>query len=250
VSDISSFGNPVPVVAPDGTVYVFYAHFDAASFSIEFVKSTNGGASWSAPGFVASNIPNPGIFLLKSSDPDYGTVAGHGLLSFGNPAAAAAPDGSLYVAWADVGNGTCNFSFGPGLATPCSNADVRLSVSHNGGASWSSPVKVSDDAGTTDQFQPGLAIQRDGKVSLTWYDCRLDPNNINYDIFYTYTIDAATFLPNVRVTDQSSGVPAGFQRYLGLWNGPGTYRDQIFPVWVDRRTGVGTIMTSSAKTSN
>src|SRR5262249_36573985 len=157
--------------------------------------------------------------------------------------------GSLFVAWTDVASGTCNFVFS-GSPEPCSDANVRLSVSHNGGASWSAPVKVSDDAGTTDQFEPGLAVQRDGKIRLTRDAPRLDSNNINYDIFYTYTTDGVTFLPNVRVTDQSSGVPAGVNRYLGQWNGPGTYRDQIFPVWVDNRTGIRTIFTSSAKTSN
>src|SRR5438445_7174126 len=52
----------VPVVGPDGTVYVFYITFNEVlgGMSVRFNKSTNGGLTWSPGAAVASGLPSPG----------------------------------------------------------------------------------------------------------------------------------------------------------------------------------------------
>src|SRR5712692_1613369 len=67
-----------PVVAPDGTVFVFYADFiqGTGPLTIRCSKSTNGGVSFDpcntagdGKGVVASGLPSPGRFRLKNADP-------------------------------------------------------------------------------------------------------------------------------------------------------------------------------------
>jgi len=234
--DKSRFG-ALPAIAADGSVYLFYSEFPSSfgtgPLSIRFARSTDGGLTWTVPADVASGLPSPGFFRLKNADPQYGMVPETGLVGITLPSAAAAPDGALFVAWVDFPQGACTLDGSDD--PPCTNADVRLSVSRDGGTTWTLPVKVSDETNATDQFLPWIATHPDGRLSLVWQDRRLDASNVNYDTFYTNTLDGATFLPNVRVTSASS--PLGTVNFIGDYNGLAVTADSIFPVWTDTRFG-------------
>src|SRR3989441_5098791 len=146
---ISQLGT-LPVVAPDGTVYVFYAESNntMGSLGIMFAKSADGGLTWSPPGAVATHLPSPAFFNLRNADPKFGSAAGPGLFSNSMPAASIAPDGTIFVAWVDFPQGSCLDVLSN--HAPCTNSDVRLSVSRDGGNSWTAPVKVSDETNSTD----------------------------------------------------------------------------------------------------
>ena len=223
----------LPVVAPGGAVYVFYAHYrpGMASLDVEFSRSDDGGATWSAPADVASGLRSTGSFRLKNADPGFGSVAETGLIGNGFPSAATAPDGTLHVAWTDFAQGACMEFGGPRPA--CSNADVRLSSSRDGGQSWSVPVRVNDDATLSDQFHPWIAAHPDGLISLVWLDRRRDPLNVDYDVFYTNTADGQMFLPGAKVNSAPSllGTEARIGEYPGLVASPGG----VVAAWPDFR---------------
>ncbi len=250
LADFSTRGlfGALPVVGPDGSVYVFWADFlfNTGPMSIMFAKSTDGGSKWSKPSAVASNLPSPSFFRLKNSDPKWDTTPQYGIEANSLPTAAVATDGRLYIAWADFPSGRCvndQTSF-----EPCENADVRMSLSGDQGKSWSLPVKVSDETGGSDQFYPAIAVHPGGLLSLSWQDKRLDPLNENFDTYYTNTRDGATFLPNVRVSDATS--LAGNTATLDFdYNSMAVGPDTIFPVWCDLRTGNGDIYTSVGRLS-
>src|SRR5262249_8215095 len=86
-------------------------------------------------------------------------------------------------------------------------ADVFLSISNDGGATWSAPMRVNDDATTHDNWQPSLAISPDGsRIGVFWYDRRLDPNNTLIDRFGAIGIvgdGTVVFTPNFRISDTS-----------------------------------------------
>jgi hypothetical protein len=223
----------LPVVAPDGTAYVFYADFvsNTGPLAIRFSRSTDGGVTWSAPQTVASNLPSPGRFRLRNADPRFGAVAGAGFRANSFPTAAIAPGGTIYVAWMDFPAGSCTDDRSG--RPPCENADVRLASSADGGVTWTSPVKVSDEKNGTDQFFPWIASHSDGRLSLIWQDKRLDPSNVNFDTFYTSTLDGQDFRKNVRASSATS--LTGSTTFIGDYNYLAVSGSDVFPVWTDRR---------------
>lgn len=165
-----------PTVAPDGTVYVFWdgstrlATFD----STWFVKSTDGGATFSKPAKVADLV-------------DIRPIADAAFRVNSYPAAAVAPNGDVYVAWstnlADAG-GLCL----AGGTVGCHSAAV-YARSTDGGATWSAPVPinpaldaqnrtpdgytaetpVAPDTHRVDSLWPAIAITPTGRVYMSYY---------------------------------------------------------------------------------
>ena len=212
----------IPAVGADGSVYV--AWFDCAirGGDRELVrKSTDGGVTFS-PAVAA------GSGLTRCPDPLPG--ARFRLSGEAAPSIAADPtDASrVFVAWSSC--------------TPTAQADVFLSRSTNGGASWSpTPLRINDDGASNprDQFFPAITVDDQGVVRAMWGDDRLDTVNAgghNYDIFAAASTDhGAGFGTNVRVTTQSSNPDVD--------NG-GTFIGDYFaiapcgtPVWGDTRNG-------------
>ena len=183
-----------PVVAPDGTLYVFFEGSTRfAQLSSQYlVKSTDGGESFSKPIAVStvSDIISPANTVFRVN-------------SF--PAAASAPNGDLYVAWsAEVPNSGATFAGDPNCASfivggtavgaNCHAAAV-YSKSTNGGLSWSAPAPIFSalDAssrtadgypvtqpsggtlaapsprGRVESFWPGVAISPSGRVYMSAY---------------------------------------------------------------------------------
>lgn len=117
-----------PAVGPDGTVYVFWegATRLAALNSIWVVKSTDGGMTWSKP--VA-------ISQLRAILP----VSNTAFRVNSYPAAAAAPNGDLYVTWSSLMSDSTG-DLCPARTNSGCHATALLSKSTDGGTTWSAPV--------------------------------------------------------------------------------------------------------------
>src|SRR5262249_24903111 len=81
--------------------------------------------------------------------------------------------------------------------------------STDGGATWGAPVRVNDDATTTDQWQPTLAVTPDGaNLGIFYYSRQEDPVNNNLFKFYgrVASISGATlmFTPSFAISDVAS----------------------------------------------
>ncbi len=128
-----------PVVQPNGNVVVTYSE----NFGpIAVIRSTNGGASWSASTPVASVTDH--------------VVAGD-MRSYPMPSAEVAGDGRVYVAWHD-----CRFRSG------CTANDIVYSSSMDG-VTWSAVTRVPIDPTTSgvDHFLPGIAVDKATSGSTT-----------------------------------------------------------------------------------
>jgi hypothetical protein len=128
-----------PVVGPDGTLYVFWDGSTRLSAldSTYMVKSSNGGVTWSKPVSVSTLTDIPGI-----------RNTGFRVNSY--PAAAAAPNGDLYVTWTTevkpdatsfAGDADCAYFIAGNHVSQCISVAV-YSRSTDGGATWSSPARV------------------------------------------------------------------------------------------------------------
>jgi hypothetical protein len=140
-----------PVVGPDGTVYVFWDGSTrlASLDSIWMVKSTDGGNTWSQPVAISELVdiipPANTAFRVNSF-----------------PAAAAAPNGDLYVTWSSLVNDNTG-----GLCQGFTNTDCHsaalYSKSINGGKTWSAPALVFSALDASNQTAAGYPVtQPDG----------------------------------------------------------------------------------------
>lgn len=156
-----------PSIDAKGDLYLAFVGEDKQSkgsrVSIYVAKSTDDGRTFTFSKAVSGVGVIPSCCLPNTTFRDGITE------SF-----AASPTyvGHLYVAYED-------WDFANG------QMDVKFVESRNGGASWTSPSKVNDNAesatlGYTDQFQPTVAAGPNGAVAIAFYDrraaCPNDPS--------------------------------------------------------------------------
>jgi Bacterial pre-peptidase C-terminal domain len=181
-------------VGPDHSVYAFWY----AGTTLQVRKSVDQGMTFGAPVTIATFLNAGGTNGdLGLTGAVQGSVTASGFRSSKFPAATVNPlNGNVYVVYADDGAGV-------------DKADVYFTQSTNGGVSWSVPVKVNDDATTTDQWQPTLAVSTDGsRVGVYYYSRQEDPANNNLFKYYgrIAAISASTvsFAPSFPVSNVPS----------------------------------------------
>jgi hypothetical protein len=102
-------------------------------------------------------------------------------------------------------------------------ADIMFARSTNGGLTWSSPVRVNDDAGSSAyQWFGTMSVAPSGRIDAIWLDTRNNPSNTSA-LYYSYSTNAGvTWSANVRLSDY-------FNSHLGWPNQDkmGDYFDMI-----------------------
>jgi hypothetical protein len=121
--------------------------------SIAIIRSSDRGASWSAPPvpiaeaeFVGVNDPKSGLGIRT------GSVV-HSI-------AVDAASGTIYVAWED------------GRFSSMARDGIALSKSTDGGMTWSTPMQVN--GANAPAFTPSLAVADGGRLGVSYYDLRND----------------------------------------------------------------------------
>src|SRR5215813_13217313 len=180
-------------VGPDHSVYAFWY----AGATVQMRKSTDQGLTFGAPVTVASGLIGGTNGDLGLSGIRQGTTTPAGFRSSEFPHAAVNPvNGNVYATFANKPAGA-------------DKADVFLVQSTDGGATWGGPVRVNDDATTTDQWQPTLAVTPDGaNLGVFYYSRQEDPVDNNLFKFYgrVASISGATltFTPSFAISDVAS----------------------------------------------
>ena len=171
-----TIGNRVLVVAAGaqrGTLVNVFTQIDVTGGTtrntVRVVRSTDRGLTWSDAITVAEHRG------VGARDPTTGAIIRDGAII---PGAAAAPDGSLWLAWQDS-------RFAGGLRDA-----IAVSRSLDGGSTWSTPVAASN-SGTSAAFTPTLHVREDGLVGLMHFDLRPDTSA-------TQTLLAAAWLATTR----------------------------------------------------
>jgi hypothetical protein len=258
-----------PEVGPDGTLYVFFGNFNTPDLGINqivMVKCAaavdcSNAANWSAPVRIADLIGTHPI----GPDPVTGCPAGRQCLP---PNGYRVPEvtsitgrvdptnpSRIFVTWADSRNVGTNCDFDGGTlgsaatATPPCDNDIFLSVSTNGGTTWSAARKISGD-GTTHsaQWQPWSAVGPSGRLYVAFYDRKygncettgcnditLATSNDAGETFQYHRITTAS-MPNLVVANNP--LQAGF---LGDYMSVDADRFGAVIIWADTRGRNGTV---------
>jgi hypothetical protein len=166
-----TIGNVIVVDPHHGTLYDFFDQiFSTGSNAggnpgglhgdnVAFQKSTDGGATWSAPQIVSS-LQSTGVADPANVDPRTNKSPAPLRTADFIPAPAIAPTGELYVVWQDS-----RFS---------GHDEVALSRSTDGGGTWSAPQRVNTPTGQP-AFTPAVAVSASGAVGVTYY--QFDPTS-------------------------------------------------------------------------
>ncbi len=154
-----TLGNEI-VVLPNGTLIDMFTLFTTVSANnqtaaAEIIRSTDHGATWSAPIKVAD------LLAVGAKDPETGAAVRDGA---DLPQMAVAPNGTLFITWADA-----RFSNGAHDA-------IALSRSSDGGLTWSTPVAINGNQ-AVEAFEPGVHVRPDGMVTVMYYDFRNDTSD-------------------------------------------------------------------------
>ena len=126
--------SPAIAVTPNGLAFAAWVEDGVGAGDIYFAARSEAGA------WLASERVND-------------EVCSHG---DGSPRLAVDPAGASYAVWAD---------------DPSGNSDVFFAWRPASG-SWSSPVKINDDLGASDQMNPAIAVDGAGVAYAAWEDWR------------------------------------------------------------------------------
>ncbi|HYS77467.1 MAG TPA: sialidase family protein [Candidatus Dormibacteraeota bacterium] len=212
----------IPSVGPNGEIYVTFDNLDN---KIWINRSLDGGVTWLSKDLVVNGQAKRPPHPLNGNVPN---------LEFAASAVDRSPGphrGRIYTVWEDA-----RFS------TP----DILLTFSDDRGDSWSTPVRVNDDAvrNGADQFLPFVNVDTAGAVHVTFLDRRSDPANLSFTMeLATSTNGGASFGPNIRISDAPH--PPGNTGFVGDYNQPAIAAGRIHLIWADGRFGDTEIFTAS-----
>jgi hypothetical protein len=164
-----------PAIGPNGELYVV----SLVGSNISFTRSFDGGQTFSPArnvgGVVTFSVPGltrhlqaPQVAVDTSGGPN---------------------TGNIYIVWDTILGG---------------NGNAVIVTSIDGGDSWSSPMLVNGDTPGL-HFYPTVSVDSLGRVNVFFYDRREHPGTNITNLYFAQSTDgAATFSPNISVTDTPS----------------------------------------------
>jgi hypothetical protein len=266
-----------PFTAPDGTLYVVYDNFNNTVSGADnrnqvlLARSTNGGASFSAPVKVGDyyELPDCDTYQGAGSDPFRSCVVEKGPSSNSvfrasnypigavdpsNPSRVLVTYGSYINRDSNEARGCTPTGFAAdaintydGVKTGGCNNDILYSVSTNRGRSFSGTsidprllpvVTTGAKMSRTDQFWQGATFTPNGTLVVSYYDRSYgSDNSTGYsDVTVSASHDRVGFAHR-RATSSSMPPPTEFAgQFWGDYAGVDATNTTAYPLWSDTRT--------------
>ncbi|HKD93128.1 MAG TPA: hypothetical protein VKB43_00260 [Gaiellaceae bacterium] len=270
-----------PFVGPDGALYVAFNNFNNGTTGndnrnqVLLAKSTDGGATFSAPVLVSNyyDLPDCDTYQGAGADPFRACVPEKGTSTVSvfratnypsggvnpkNKNQVAVTFGSYINKHSNESNGCTPAGFASdgdnaftGVKTPgaCNN-DILLSVSSNGGASFSgattdprqeTTVNQAPGQATTDQWWQWASFTKNGNLAVDYYDRQYghDETTGASDFSLSGSKDLVKFASK-RVTSSSMPPPTQFGgphggQFYGDYIWLATAGNDALPIWSDTR---------------
>ena len=205
------------VVDQNSTVHVGWP--EASMSAIRYARSTDKGATFSAPVEVAAIVyqptPLPPTHFRTPMQTQMAIDRG-----------ATETRGSLYLVWVDYASG---------------DADAYLAASHDAGSTWSDPVRVNNDTegNGIDQFFAAVTVTDEGWVHVGFYDRRSDPDNVMLEYWWAISFDGGASFPlNLPMSDVAFDgdlSQEGDLSFIGDYTGISSANGTVAAVWCDTR---------------
>ena len=190
---------PKVLVLPDGTLLAVFARadFETGLGQLYAARSVNEGRTWLPP-VLAGSKPLPPAAVDDKGIP---------LPQPGFPSVAAAPDGTVYVAFEDN--------------KASSSGAIGVARSRDGGRTWSSETLPGVSAFA---FEPAIAVDLHGTVGVTWYDLRNDrPGDaaLTADVWFAHSGDRGASWRQSHVAGPTDlrTAPLPAHNYVGEYQG-------------------------------
>ena len=217
-----------------GDIFVFWPDADGSG-NIVVVKSTDGGANFTAPLIIANTFATTRRLALPGDNNRRARV----YISAG--AYRTAAKDLVYAVWTDLtGVAGCNSGAGPGasVASTCKTR-IWFSRSTDGGANWSAPVMINNQASLNDQFHSKLCVdESNGNILVTYRDTVNDAGRLQPDVWMQSSVDdGQTWSAAVQVSSAASNETDGAadSNQYGDYDGLTGFYGRFFPSWTDRR---------------
>jgi len=272
-----------PFTGSDGSLYVTWANYNTATanpaspgdnhYQVLLAKSTDGGQSFSTPVVVSNFYELPDCLTYQGSDPFRACVPEKGPSTNSVFRAANYPSGAVnpnnasqvvvtvasYINKDSLEPGCTpagwNASTGEplynGVKTGTCNNDILVSVSNNGGTSFTGTTAdprteqtANPDPGqaSTDQYWQWEAFDKNGKLGVDYYDRQYGNDEWigSSDITIAGSSGDYSKWAAKRVTSSSMPAPTQFPDANGQGQFYGDYigmdaSDQAIPIWSDTR---------------
>ena len=114
-----------------------------------------------------------------------------------------------------------------------------ISKSTDGGVTWSSPKKITNDPPNFDNWFPWVTVGDNEWVWAVYYDRRASGNNTLTDAWVAVSKNGGRTWKEFRVSDESSNFRTAFfggPAFIGDYNGIAVAGQQAYPFWTDGRT--------------
>lgn len=198
---------------PNGEVYVCYADYGTGtsgtypSDGLGFMKSTNGGAT-----FTTAQVVAPYVGIRKTGggmDPNFNNIRVNDFPSMAvDRTISGSHNGRIYAVFAAQQNGN-------------GKAVIELVYSDNSGANWSIPKEISISNGLQN-FDPWIAVdQSNGSIFIAYYS--IDGTNFQTNTYVAISGDGGNSIINQKLSDVSHttapipGYQGGYQGdYIGM----------------------------------
>jgi FG-GAP-like repeat len=211
----------------------------------QFSRSTNGGVTWlnpinipNSPAFGTLDVDSNGnlfiggvnlesgqIWCVRSTNAKLGAASptfdqstpvnlgGH--IVAGEPINPQGLVGQVFLAVDRSGTRTNNNIYMlASVQTAATGSDVMFVRSTNGGQTFSAPRRINDDPVNHAKWHwfGALSVAPNGRIDAVWLDTRNAANNINSQLFYSYSLDGGiNWSLNVAISNS-------FNPYLGYPN--------------------------------
>lgn len=225
----------MPAVGPSGELYVAWEQFSGTGSptgqALFFAKSTNGGATFSAPAKITNVDPifELGNTILCDTPALKGGIRVNDFPAIAVDTGATSKfKGNVYVAWNDMSSG---------------DPQILGVRSLDGGLTWSAPVTINTGGVGTDQFFPWISIKPNGQIGVIFYDRKKHPSNNWYiDLALARSTNGGLTWANSTITKKPFPVVVNADAliatcYMGDYNQITNNGTNFFMAWGDNSNG-------------